>query len=152
MPSFEDYNMEGRTYRFTDENILYPFGYGLSYTDFTIEITQIWEQDEQLTMAVQVTNTGNYPGRDVLQCYLTAPYTGRVERSIVELVGFAKTGLLQPGDSEVLTIRVRDLDCASFDDSGITGYKDAFVLESGEFLFYVGNCSTTQVIGASVIA
>jgi beta-glucosidase len=100
------------------------------------------------TLKIQVTNTGNHPGKEVVQVYCQAP-AGKLAKATRSLVAFKKTSLLGPGDSEVLTLEVSDDSCASFDDCGIAGPKDAFVLEAGEYLLLVGNCSTASLPAGS---
>ena len=96
--------------------VQYPFGYGLSYTTFEQSISDFAADDETITLEVQVTNTGDTAGKDVVQVYYTAPYTvGGIEKSHVVLAGFGKTGLLQPGDSETVTVSFAVEDMASYD-------------------------------------
>lgn len=101
----------------------YPFGYGLSYTSFAYEVGEITEN----SMTVSVTNTGNCPGKDVLQVYVSKP-EGTLEHEVRALVGFAKTKCLAPGQRQTLSIPFRMEDIASFDES-----RSAFVLEAGEY-------------------
>ena len=133
---------------FARDKVLFPFGFGLSYTTFEVEPVNVVREEMDTVLQVRVSNTGSVPGKEVVQVYC-APPAGKLSKAVKNLVAYGKTGLLQPGECEMLTLRVRDQDCASFDDSGITGYKDAFVLEPGEYVLYVGNCSTTQLIGGS---
>lgn len=123
------------------ENVLYPFGYGLSYTDFEwrldniAETAEITSADQMITMRAWVKNTGNVPGKDVVQVYYSAPYfTGGIEKSAVTLVGFAKTDILQPGEAQVVTVSFPAQEMASFDEfdvngNGFTGYE----LEAGDY-------------------
>lgn len=125
-----------------DENVLYPFGYGLSYTTFSQEIVEdvkpsatIGAANETITVKVKVTNTGDVAGKEVVQLYYSAPYTeGGIEKAYVNLGAFAKTGLLQPGESEIVTLQMVAQDMASFDwndanDNGFIGYE----LEKGDY-------------------
>lgn len=132
-----------------DAYVQYPFGYGLSYTDFSWEFlsasTENGElssgseikKDDTLTFKVRVTNTGSLAGKDVVQLYFSAPYTkGGIEKSAVELGAFAKTALLEPGKSEdvTLTIPVSDLssyDCYDSNNNGFMGYE----AEKGNYTF-----------------
>lgn len=110
--------------------VQYPFGYGGSYTTFKQEISGFTSNNKTASMTVKVTNTGNVAGKEVVQVYLTAPYTvGGIEKSHVSLIGFAKTGLLEPGASEVVEISFAIEDMASFD------YKDkgCYVLDAGSY-------------------
>ena len=110
--------------------VQYPFGYGLSYTTFEQSITDYKTSDSAIEMTVEVKNTGAVAGKDVVQVYYTAPYTiGGIEKSHVVLAGFAKTGLLQPGASEKVTITFAPEDMASYDEAG----AKAYVLEAGTY-------------------
>ncbi len=110
--------------------VQYPFGYGLSYTTFEQSITDYKTSDSAIEMTVEVKNTGAVAGKDVVQVYYTAPYTiGGIEKSHVVLAGFAKTGLLQPGASEKVTITFAPEDMASYDETG----AKAYVLEAGTY-------------------
>ncbi len=133
---------------FAKEKVLYPFGFGLSYTHFEIQMEAVKREENAADLWVRVTNTGDCPGKEVIQVYCVPPQ-GKLSKAAKNLVAYAKTKLLQPGESERLVLTVRDADCASFDDSGVTGYSDAFVLESGEYKLCVGNCCTTDTVGGS---
>ena len=110
--------------------VQYPFGYGLSYTTFEQSIADYKTTDSAIEMTVEVKNTGAVAGKDVVQVYYTAPYTvGGIEKSHVVLAGFAKTGLLQPGDSEKVTVTFAPEDMASYDETG----AKAYVLEAGTY-------------------
>ena len=110
--------------------VQYPFGYGLSYTTFTQEIEDYSDADGSISMTVKVTNTGSVPGKDVVQVYYTAPYTvGGIEKAHVVLAGFGKTELLQPGDSQSVTITFAAQDMASYDYQT----SGCYVLESGTY-------------------
>ena len=110
--------------------VQYPFGYGLSYTTFTQEIEDYSDADGTISMTVKVTNTGSVPGKDVVQVYYTAPYTvGGIEKAHVVLAGFDKTELLQPGDSQSVTITFAAEDMASYDYQT----NGCYVLESGTY-------------------
>ncbi len=118
-----------------DEAVIYPFGYGLSYTEFTKEYDGTPEyKDGVFTFKVKVTNVGETAGKDVVEIYEEAPYTkGGIEKAKVVLAGFAKTNELAPGASEVVTIEVNEEDLASYD------YKTngCYVLEEGDYKFYL---------------
>ena len=135
---------------FAREKVLYPFGFGLSYTDFEIVTESAVRKENSTALCVRVRNTGSYFGKEVVQVYC-APPEGKLSKAAKNLVAYAKTKLLQPGESELLTLTVRDQDCASFDDSGVTGFRDAFVLEPGEYRLCVGNCCTTETTGGSFV-
>ena len=106
------------------KEVVWPFGYGLSYTTFAQNITAF--DGESLT--VRVKNTGSRAGRCAVQCYVTAPYTGQLEKSAVQLIGFEKTALLQPGEEAVLTLEIPKRGLASFDTK-----RGAWVLEAGAY-------------------
>ncbi len=115
-----------------DEAVVYPFGHGLSYTDFSWEVEgyKIGNVDENVTVDVLVTNTGSVAGKEVVQAYFSAPYTkGGIEKSHVVLADFAKTSLLEPGQSETIQISFPVEDMASYD------YKEnkAYVLDEGNY-------------------
>lgn len=118
------------------DKILYPFGYGLSYTSFALNAGAESDYEVKCT----VTNTGNYPGKEVVQVYLEAP-KGKLDKADRVLVGYSKTKLLNPGESDEITVSFAQSDFASFDEEGVTGYKDAFVLEEGEYRVHVGTDS-----------
>ncbi len=133
---------------FCPEKVLYPFGFGLSYTSFDIESLKSLRQDGSTALTLRVTNTGARAGKEVVQIYCEPP-AGKLAKAKRNLVAYRKTRLLAPGESQLLTLSVTDYDCASFDDCGITGPKDAFVLEAGEYRLYAGNCSTTEMLAGS---
>ena len=113
-----------------DSTVQYPFGYGLSYTSFEQSIEAFADGGGTIAMQVKVTNTGAVAGKDVVQVYYTAPYTkGGIEKSHVVLAGFAKTGLLEPGASETVTVAFTEEDMASFDAFG----AGCYVLEAGDY-------------------
>ena len=119
---------------FAPEKVMYPFGYGLSYTDFTWDVKSFNADEENITIEVEVTNTGNVAGKDVVQIYFSAPYyMGGIEKSAIELATYDKTKLLQPGESEILTISYATEDMASYDSKT----EEAWVLEAGEYDIYV---------------
>ena len=112
------------------KTVQYPFGYGLSYTTFTQSIESFVGSGSTVAMQVKVTNTGSVAGKDVVQVYYTAPYTkGGIEKAHVVLIGFAKTGLLQPNESETVTIAFSPEDMASFDAFG----AGCYVLDAGDY-------------------
>ena len=126
-------NRHGQGY---DGVVQYPFGYGLSYTSFSWEVLArnhprgtTLHQDDTYAMTVRVTNTGDRAGKDVVELYVTAPYyPGGIEKASTVLVDYAKTGLLQPGESQdvSLTFDLRDLasfDCYDANDNGFSGYE-----------------------------
>lgn len=123
---------------FAPERVMYPFGFGLTYTTFTIETEKAESTADAINFQVKVTNTGDYAGKEVVQIYLCAPQ-GKLGRPARELVAFAKTGLLQPGQMQKLELSVPVSGLAAYDDGGVTGEKSCYVLEAGTYVFYVGN-------------
>ncbi len=117
-----------------DAAVTYPFGYGLSYTTFEQSITDTSETENAISVTVNVTNTGSVAGKDVVELYVTPPYTnGGIEKADVNLVGFEKTDVLQPGASQSVTITVDKEDLASYDDTGVKVSGGGYVLEAGEY-------------------
>lgn len=133
-----------------DEAVVYPFGYGLSYTDFTWAVTdtQAGAVDGTIAVTVEVTNTGAVAGKDVVELYYTAPYTpGGIEKSEVVLGDFAKTGVIEPGASESVTLELAVEDMASYDYLG----EQAYVLEAGDYAISVRTDSHTVAPGTEPI-
>lgn len=123
---------------FAREKVLYPFGFGLSYTTFDIEVDSVTHTAEDVKIDVTVENTGAVKGKEVVQVYYGAPQ-GRLGKPARELAAFAKTGVLPPGGKQKLTISYQIADMASYDDGGYTGHESAYVLEAGDYGIYVGN-------------
>lgn len=123
---------------FARDKVLYPFGFGLSYTTFDIAITGAKQLSDKWDFTVKVTNTGNYSGKEVVQIYCKAPQ-GRLGKPSRVLCGYEKTDTLAPGKSQVMTISVSNAQIASYDDSGVTGHSHCFVLEEGTYRFYAGS-------------
>ena len=114
-----------------DESVVYPFGYGLSYTTFTQEMSDLKVTDESISVDVTVTNTGSTAGKDVVEIYYTPPYTnGGIEKASVNLAAFDKTDLLEPGESQTLTLSFDIEDMASYDYQN----AQAYVLEAGDYV------------------
>ena len=122
---------------FAKDNVLYPFGYGLSYTTFAMEASARRTEDGAAVTA-RVRNTGSRTGRQVVQVYLEAPQ-GLLGKPLRSLVGFAKTKPLAPGEAETLTVDISDYLMASYDDAGKTGHRSAYVMEAGEYILYAGS-------------
>lgn len=124
---------------FAPEKVLYPFGFGLSYTDFEVkaEVTGSLAKGEAVNVRVQVKNAGARAGKEVVQVYCQAPQ-GVLGKAARALCGFAKTKELAPGEVQELTVTIPVYYLASYDDSGITGHKSCYVLEAGDYVFYVG--------------
>lgn len=123
---------------FARDKVLYPFGFGLSYTTFDIAITGAKQLSDKWDFTVKVTNTGNYSGKEVVQIYCKAPQ-GRLGKPSRVLCGYEKTDTLAPGKSQLMTISVSNAQIASYDDSGVTGHAHCFVLEEGTYRFYAGS-------------
>ena len=118
------------------EKVCYPFGYGLSYTTFTIDNSAAHLEDNEIVVTAKVTNTGSVAGKEVVQVYCQAPQ-GKLGKAARTLTGFAKTALLAPGESQDVTIRFPVYTFASYDDTGAVS-KSAWVLEKGDYAFFVG--------------
>ncbi|MBQ6755886.1 MAG: glycoside hydrolase family 3 C-terminal domain-containing protein [Oscillospiraceae bacterium] len=133
----------GRAYWNYAEEVTYPFGYGLSYTTFDQEFQSVdFNIGGESKAVVKVTNTGSVAGKDVVQLYVQSPYTaGGLEKSAIQLVGFAKTGILQPGASETVTVEFDAKYVASYDENAVKadGTVGAWVLDAGDYYFAIGN-------------
>ena len=116
--------------------VVYPFGYGLSYTTFALTNISTFLKDNEILVTLTVTNTGSIAGKEVVQLYYSAP-SGKLTKPAKELCGFAKTKLLEPRESQELYISFAINDMASFDDIGVIA-KSCFVLEKGDYQIYVG--------------
>lgn len=124
---------------FAPDKVIYEFGYGLSYTDFNIEVLSTKEVEGSIHFQVKVTNTGDkYSGKEVVQVYCEAPQ-GQLGKPARVLAAYQKTNKLEPKESQILDIEILVNDLASYDDSGVTGHKSCYVLEGGDYNFYVGN-------------
>lgn len=118
------------------EKVNYPFGFGLSYTRFSLSAPVVEKRDNYLRVKVDVCNMGDMAGKEVVQVYYSAPQ-GRLGKPARELAAFRKTRLLQPGESQTIALQFQINDMASYDDLGKVA-KAAYVLEKGEYRFYVG--------------
>ena len=116
--------------------VIYPFGYGLSYTDFEVQTEQTEEREGRILIYVRVTNTGKRAGKEVVQVYFQAPQ-GLLKKPFRQLITFEKTRLLQAGESQILKLSFKADEMASYDDLGKIR-KSAWVLEKGTYEFYVG--------------
>jgi len=133
---------------FGKDKVLYPFGYGLSYTAFQMDVRPV----ANLTWLVTATNTGAYAGKETAMLFVKKP-CGVLGNPARELEAFAKTGLLQPGESQTLTLSAAEMQLASFDDSGATGHKNCYVLQPGAYRFYLGgDVRAAMEIGTKEIA
>ena len=121
-----------------DKTVLYPFGYGLSYTSFTQEMSDLTVEDGQISFDVTVTNTGDVAGKDVVEAYYNPPYTnGGIEKATANLIDFAKTDVLEPGESQTITVSFNEEDMASYDTKG----EAAYVLEAGDYVISINSDS-----------
>lgn len=131
------------------KNVVYPFGYGLSYTSFNWTVkdkpTKI-EKGKDMTVKVHVDNAGAVAGKDVVELYVGAPYKGGIEKASKTLVGYAKTDLLEAGKGEDVEITFNPYDFASYDSSDANGNSfKGYELESGTYTFYVSTDAHTVV-------
>lgn len=123
---------------FAKDKVLYPFGYGLGYTKFEQKVIKAEKIDEEIFLSVEVKNTGNFAGKEVVQVYYAYPNAllGAPER---QLIAFQKTQSLQPNQTQICELRFHATQMAAYDDSGVTEYPYSYVLEKGEYTVYVGN-------------
>jgi beta-glucosidase-like glycosyl hydrolase len=131
------------------KKVKYEFGYGKSYSNFEITDKKVTVEDGEMVITATVTNKGPYPGKEVLQVYYSAPQ-GKLNKPAKELAAFAKTPLLGVNKSITLTMRYPVSDMASYDDTGKTGYKSAYVMEAGQYNIYIGNSVKNAGKGGSV--
>lgn len=138
------------------QNVVYPFGYGLSYTTFkkTVRQTNIkesatWKAGDELSITVEVENTGSVAGKDVVELFVKQPYKGGVEKSAEVLVAFAKTKLIEPGAKDEVTLTFTPYDFASYDyaDKNSDGHK-GYEIEAGDYEFAI--CSDAHTVEATV--
>ena len=132
--------------------VSYPFGYGLSYSAFSYSNLAVTKENDVYTVTVDVTNTGSVAGKEAVQLYLQKPYTDYdkehlIEKASVELVGFGKTGVLQPGQTQTVTIRVSGRELASYDAYGAKTY----IVDAGDYYFTVAkdaHAATNNILAA----
>ncbi len=136
-------------YRYFDtfgKDVAYEFGYGLSYTNFDMQVEEVTADDAYVTVKVKVTNTGDVAGKEVAQVYFSAPNEEgavRLDKPYQELAGYAKTDLLEPGESQVLTISFLTTEMSSYDEE-----LAAYIMDNGEYKIRVGNSSRNTKIAA----
>ena len=123
---------------FARDKVLYPFGYGLSYTTFEMKAEVLKNTGDEITVSATVANTGEVKGKEVVQVYVKVPQ-GKLGNPARKLIGFAKTKELEPGEQEEVCIVIPKYDMASYDDSGVTGHKSCYVLEEGIYEIFVGS-------------
>ncbi len=119
------------------DKVCYPFGFGLSYTSFSLTDLACATENDAFTAEATVTNTGEVAGKQVVQVYCSAPQ-GKLGKPKKVLVGFAKTRELKPGETQRVTIRFQAMDFASYDDTGKV-HASAWILEAGDYHFYMGD-------------
>lgn len=123
---------------FAKDKVLYPFGYGLSYTTFETRAEILKNTGDEITVSATVSNIGEVKGKEVVQVYVKVPQ-GKLGNPVRKLTGFAKTKELAPGEQEEVCIVIPKYDMASYDDSGVTGHKSCYVLEEGCYEIFVGS-------------
>lgn len=136
---------------FVQDRVLYPFGFGLSYTQFSLETVSTKSDANIVDIDVSVTNVGSVAGKEVVQLYVGAPM-GMLGKPLKSLIAFKKTSLLNVGQSEICSFTFDISQLASYDDSGVTGHPYSFVLEAGEYKIYLGNSvrHTNEIMGVEV--
>lgn len=134
---------------FCPEKVLYPFGFGLSYTDFEIIPVSFAQKDNGFEITVNVRNTGKRKGKETVQLYVNAPQ-GHLSKPVRSLVAFEKTKALAPGESQQISFCFGLYDISSFDDTGKYDGKFAYVIEKGEYVFYAGNSVRTDTVAGRV--
>ena len=134
-----------------DKVVQYPFGYGLSYTTFDSSIAAVEDDGEKITLDVAVKNTGDTAGKYVAEIFYEPPYyNGGIEKAAANLVQYAKTEILQPGEAQTLKITFRYEDMASYDSNGIKSANGAYVLEAGDYK--INLCSDSHTILDTYVA
>ena len=141
---FEDIYVGYRyeTFEGADKKVRFPFGFGLSYTTFKIDNFCFKDEGESISVSAKVTNTGKIAGKETVQLYFKAPVVckgAKLYKPMMNLCAFEKTGLLSPNESQNISFTVLKDKLASFDDTGVTGHRDCWVLEAGEYFLYIGN-------------
>lgn len=117
-----------------DEHVLFPFGYGLSYTQFTQEMQNFTDNGDTVSFDVAVTNTGDTAGKDVVEVYYNPPYNnGGIEKASVNLIEFGKTNILEPGASETISFEIAKEDMASYDSKAVKTENGGYILEAGDY-------------------
>ena len=134
-------------YRWFDSfglEVEYPFGYGLSYTDFEMKPVSVTADWQNVTVTVQVKNTGKFPGKEVVQIYASAP-SGKLAKPYQELKAYAKTGIIAPGGAEEVKLTFATENLSSYDEE-----KAAWVMEAGDYRIRVGNHSRDTKVAARI--
>lgn len=131
---------------FAKDRVLYPFGFGLSYTDFEIKCTGVKATEQGFEITATVTNTGGAAGKEAVQVYLSKP-CGKLGNPKYELAAFTKTKILEPGESQDLTMFIDLYQLTSYDDCGSTNHAGAYIIEKGDYSLYIGkNVRDTEKI------
>jgi len=133
---------------FAKDKVLYPFGFGLSYTSFAYTDCAIGKEEDAVTASLTVTNTGAYTGKEVVQVYLQAPQ-GKLGKPERVLAAYTKTKTLAPGERQKLTLTFALSDFASFDDLNETGHESCFLLEQGEYGVCISRDAMSDIYRAS---
>ena len=134
-------------YRYFDtfnKTVAYPFGYGLSYTTFAFGKPSVKSNGNKITVSVSIKNTGKVAGKQVAQVYVTAP-KGAYEKPAKELKAFAKTRLLNPGETQTLTMTIAKRDLASFDEA-----NSQWKVDAGNYIFKVGD-NVENILGTATL-
>ncbi len=127
-----------------EDEVQYPFGYGLSYTEFTQEMQNFDASGDNVTFDVAVTNSGSTAGKDVVEVYFTPPYeNGGIEKASVNLVDFGKTAILEPGASETISFSIPKEDFAAYDSEGVKVQGGGYILEAGDYTVSIRSDSHT---------
>lgn len=132
---------------FAKNDVLFPFGWGLSYTAFSISVDRFEADEQTVKLQITVENSGSLPGKDVVQLYFGGDFPSFYMPE-KQLAAFAKTKELAPGEREQLLFTINKSDLAAYDDTGKSGFRDAFVLPRGRYRFFIGeNAGDTQIAG-----
>jgi beta-glucosidase len=132
----EDIYVGYRYFSSFDKKVSYPFGYGLSYTSFTYEKSQVKQIGKEWTITINVKNTGKTAGKEVVQLYVSAPQNGKLPKPAKELKAFAKTQELKPGETQKIEMKINAYDLSSFDES-----ESAWVTDAGEYKLLISASS-----------
>jgi len=128
-----------------NDSVMYPFGYGLSYTDFEITVKQTFVESDKIKVDVSVKNIGAIAGKEVVQVYMNCPI-GLLGNPYIKLVAFSKTSLLNPGEEEIVEVEFDYYSFSSYDDTGVTNHKSSYVLEEGNYKVLIGNSSVDLIV------
>ncbi len=134
---------------FAKDEVLYPFGFGLSYTSFSFKSHDFSYSAGKVKFSLDITNTGSLSGKEVAQVYVCAPQ-GKLGKAARQLVAFEKTNELAPGETQTFDFEIDEYSFASYDDEGKTGFKSSYVLESGRYSFYVGADVRADKVAGSI--